>query len=174
MDKEFRQRRTWLIVGVAAIIFLCLAVLGMGAMAAVLGRSGIVGAGPLAEMERGVPPQVYHGFGGIGRHGGVGVFGLLGFGLGLLFKFVFFGLLLLLLIGLIRRLFWGPRHWHPRYMGPHHRGKPPKGAEWKHRPHAWGPPWTWHGHGEPEEVEDEFADEEEKPNMADPAPGEVD
>jgi hypothetical protein len=173
MDKWFRRRRTWLVIGVVAIIFLCLAVMGMGAMAAVLGRSGMASTGPLAGGELGVPPQAYHGL-GIGRHAGFGLLGILGFGISLLFKLVFFGLLLLLLMGLIRRLFWGPRHWHPHYARPHHRGKPPTDGDWKHRARTWGPPpWAWHGCGEPDEVDDEFAAEAGKPDTASPASGEA-
>lgn len=167
MEKWIGQRRTWLIVGVIAIIFLCLAVLGMGAMAAVLGRSGIAGAGPLIGVERGVPLQAYHGSGA--WNAGLGVLGFLGFGISLMFKLAFFGLLLLLFIGLVRRVFWGPRHWHPRYMGRHFRGKPPKSDEWKRRPHGGGPPWAWHGCGEPDESEDEFAAEAGQPDAPSPA-----
>jgi hypothetical protein len=77
---------------------------------------------------------------------------------------MFFGLVLLLLFGLVRRLFWGHRRWCPPYPG-----RPPEGGEWKGKPHG---PWAWHHHrkhGGPPPwwgTESEPAAEEGEPNEA--------
>ena len=62
-----------------------------------------------------------------------------------LFRALLFGLLLLLVIGLFKRLVWGPRHWHHRYCGPPHPGKPPKRGASDKATSEWGP-WAWRGH----------------------------
>ena len=64
---------------------------------------------------------------------------------GFLFKALLFGLFLFLVIGLIRRILWGPRHWHYRHCGPPHPGRPPKGQEGEQTASDWGP-WAWHRH----------------------------
>jgi hypothetical protein len=87
--------------------------------------------------------------------------GILGFGLGLIFKLAFFGFFLLLLVGLVKRLFWGPRYWRG-----HGWGKPPTGKEWRGKPHGRCGPWAWHHHGEHWEPEREPADEEEEADDA--------
>jgi hypothetical protein len=97
----------------------------------------------------------------MGRHGGVGLFGLVFRGIGLIFMLGFCGLLFLLFMGLIKRVFWGHRHW-----GPPHRYVP-KGKEWKGSPHAARGPWPWHHHGAPWDVEDEPADEQEQTDNPD-------
>jgi hypothetical protein len=169
MDEKFRGKGIWVIVGILGIVFLCLMLCGLGAMVTTFTRSEAVYIQPPVDEGGAVPPQVYQAPLGIGRDAGHGLFGLLAAGIGLLFKMVFLGLLLLLLFGLVKRLLWGPRHWHPRHWGPHYGGKPPEGKAWKGQPHAWGP-WAWH-HGQPWQTEDEPADKEEEPEDPDLAYG---
>jgi hypothetical protein len=83
-----------------------------------------------AVEEGAVPPTIYYG------HGDAGPFRVLTSGIGLLMQLLFFGFVLLLLFGLVRRLFWGRRHWCPPYPG-----RPPEGSEWRGKPHG---PWAWH------------------------------
>ena len=101
---------------------------------------------PAGEDGAAAPQSHYYGHGplGMGRHGGFGPFGILGFGIGLVFRLLFFGLLLVLLLGLIRRFFWGPRHWRHAYPG-----GPPKGKKWKGTHHHPRGPWAWHHCGAP-------------------------
>jgi hypothetical protein len=183
MDERFRDKRIWAIAGVVGIIFLCLMLCGMGAMATMFMRSSTgfatVPQIPALPAEgAAAPPQVYHGPGGAGPFGGGGLFGFLTFGIGMLFKLLFLGLILLLVVGLVRRLFWGPRYWGPhrrwaRYHGPHKPGagppghRPPGGKEWKDKAHAWGP-WAWHWCGEPWEEGDEPTGEEGEPDESEP------
>jgi hypothetical protein len=167
MDERFRGNRLWIGLGALAIIFLCVALCGFGAMASMFMRSDIGYAPapyvqPPAGEEGVVPPPTYyqdHSPLGMGRYGNTGLFGFVSGAIGLLFRLVFFGLLLLLLLGLVKRLFWGPRHHWACYPG-----RPPKGKEWKGRPHpGWGP-WAWHGHGAPWEAEDEVGTQEGEPD----------
>lgn len=132
MDERFRGKKHWFGLGAVAIIFMCLMLCGLTTFAMLVTRSGTVHIQPAAGAEGVAPPQVYR------AHGPVGI---LGTGVGLLFTMLFFGLILILLFGLARRFFWGPRYWHPS-----HTGKPPKGGAWSGKPHAWGP-GAWHGHG---------------------------
>lgn len=169
MDERFKDRRIWAVAGVAGIIFLCLTLCAMGALATMFMRAGpgavTVPPVPVPPAEAGAAPQVYYG------PSSGGLFGFLTFGIGMLFKLLFFGLILLLGFGLVRRLLWGPRHWGPhhrwaRYRGPHRHG-PPGGKEWKGKPHAWGP-WAAHWCGEAWEEADEPAGEEGEPDGAEP------
>jgi len=139
MDQRFRGKKLWIGLGALAIVFLCLMLCGLGAMAMVTTSRGPVVQPPAGE-EGAAPPPTHYGHGplGMGRSVGWGPFGILSFGLGLLFKLLFFGLLLLLLIGLAKRLFWGHRAWCPPYWG-----QPPEGKEGEDKPYAaWGP-WAW-------------------------------
>jgi hypothetical protein len=169
MDERFRRKGLWLGLGAVAIIFMCLMLCGLGTMAMFTTRSGPVYVPPAPGEEGAAPPQVYQGHAprGMGHHGGGGILGFVFRGIGLVFMLVFSGLLLLLLFGLIKRVFWGHRHWGP----PHRCG--PKGKEWKGRPHAARGPWPWHYHGAPWEVEDEAAEEEDEADMPDPGFEEV-
>ena len=105
MDERLGGKGLLVGFGALAIIFLCLMLCGLGAMATFWMRSGpMYGEGyiqPPSGEEGAVPPQVYYGPGGVGRHVGYGPLGIVGFGFSLLFKLLFFGLLLLLLVGLI-------------------------------------------------------------------------
>jgi hypothetical protein len=177
MDERFQDRRIWAIAGVAGVIFLCLMLCGMGAMATMFLRPGTglatVPQVPAPPTEGGVAaPQVYYG------PGGGGFFGFLTFGIGMLFKLMFFGLILLLGFGLVRRLLWGPRHWgaHRRWAHYHRAHKhgpgspghgPPGGKEWKGKAHPWGP-WAAHWCGEPWEEGAEPGVEEDEPGGAEP------
>jgi hypothetical protein len=171
MDERFRDRRIWAIAGVAGVIFLCLMLCGMGALATMFMRPGTglatVPQVPVPPAEAGAVPQVYYG------PAGGGLFGFLAFGLGMFFKLAFLGLILLLAFGLVRRILWGPRHWGPHrrwahYYGPHkHRHGPPGGKEWKGRAHPWGP-WAAHWCGEPWEEGAEPGSEEDEPGEAEP------
>lgn len=156
MDERFRGKGIWFAAGALAFIFLCLMLCGMGAMATLFTRQGGAHLPPAAVpgVEEGaVPPQAYYGP-GVGPHGGSGPFGFLISGIGMLFRLAFFGLLLLLLLGLVMRLFWGPRHRHPW-----HWCRPPKGKGWEGKPYPnWGP-WARHWHGDHGEAEDEPASE---------------
>jgi hypothetical protein len=169
MDERFRGRGIWVIAGIVGIVFVCLTLCGLGAMVTTFTRSEAVYIQPPVDEGGAVPPQVYQSPFGMGRSAGHGLFGLLASGIGLLFKMAFLGLLLLLLLGLVKRLLWGPRHWQPRHRGPHYGHQPPKGKTWRGQPHAWGP-WAWH-HGKPWEAEDEPADEEGEPEDPDLAYG---
>ena len=165
MDERFRGKGIWVIAGVVGLVFLCLMLCGLGAMVTTFTRSEAVYIQPPVDEGGAIPPQVYQGPLGMGRHVGRGPFGLLASGIGLLFTVAFFGLLLLLFFGLAKRLIWGPRHCPPRHWGPHYRGKPPEGKEWAGKPHARGP-WAWH-HGKPWEAEDEPTAEEGEPEDPD-------
>jgi hypothetical protein len=154
MDEKFRRNKHWFGLGALLIIFLCVALCGLGAMATMFTRSAPnYGAVPYVQppaVEEGVaPPATYYGHGPLGHHGGWGPFGIIGMGIGLIFKLLFFGLLVLLLLGLVKRLFWGHRHWGHGYWGPPcPPGKPWKGTtgESEDESHAeWGPR-AWHRH----------------------------
>ena len=164
MDERFRGKGIWVAAGGLAIIFLCLMLCGLGAMGTMFMRQGVQAVPQIqapAGEEGAVPPPVYYG---PGYHAGVGPFGFIGAGISLLFKLLFFGLLLVLFIGLIRRVFWGPRYWHHA-----HWGKPPQGKEWKGKPYpGWGP-WAHHWHRWYGEEQEEPASTEGEPDEPDPA-----
>lgn len=147
MDERFKRPGIWIGLGVMAIIFLCIVMLcGAGAMLSMFGRS-LPAYGPVPQVappvaeDGAAPPQAYYyGYGPFsgGRHMGFGLFGFL-------FRAFVFGLALLLAIGLLKRLLWGPRHWRHRYCGPPHPGRRPKGGEGEQASSEWGP-WAWHRH----------------------------
>jgi len=160
MDERFRDKRLWLGLGGLAIIFLCIAMCGLSAMAMFTLRQGPAYAPapytqPPAAEDGTAPPPGYYGYGplGAGRHSGFSPFGFIA-------KLFLAGLFALLLLGLLKRILWGGwycgphgwrefHHWHRRPGGP----VAPEDKEWKGGVHgAWGPPWTWHGHGQDAEA----------------------
>jgi len=171
MDEGFEKNKRWIGLGALAIIFLCVGLCMFGAMATMMFRSVPAYApapytqAPAVEEGAVPPPLPYQGHGPLGmgrgghRGGPVGL--LFGF-VGGLFKLGFLGLLMLLFLGLVKRIFWGGR-----CFAPHPPGKAWKHKAWKHKQHGWGPPWTWHEHGPPCGPEGEPADEAEAPKSAD-------
>lgn len=174
MDERFRGKTMWIGLGAVAIVFLCVALCGFGAMATLFLRSGstyevVPYVQPPAGEEGAVPPPVQYGHGpvGLGRHDGWGPLGILGSGISLIFKLLLLGLLLLLLFGLVKRLLWGRWSWCPPYW---HRS--PEGKEGESKPQGQGP-WAWHHHrkhwGPPPwwGAEPEPAREQDEPDTAD-------
>ena len=148
MDERFRGKGLWIGLGATAIVFLCLMLCimlcGLGAM--FTGPSSQVYVQPPATQEGNAPPPppaVYgQGPAGMGRHGIVGPFGFFLGAIGALFKLGFMGLLLLLGLGLVRRIFVGHRCW-----GPPPGWKSPDGQEGEGRSYAtWGPRFWRHHH----------------------------
>lgn len=163
MDERFKGKGLWIGLGALVIVFLCIGLCALGAMGMMFTRTSVapVPYVPQVTEDGAVPPPVYQGHGpiGMGRLGHAGPFGFFGGVIGFFFKLAFFGLILLLFLGLIKRICWGPRHW--RYA---HPGKPPTPEEWKkwkHKHHGWGPPWTWHCQGAPWEQKAEADQEDE-------------
>jgi hypothetical protein len=143
MDERFRDKRHWIGLGALVLIFSCVALCALGAMGMVgmsMMRSEPAYVQPPAGEEGAVPPQTYYGHGPLGRFGSAGPFGLLGSGIHLIFKLLLFGLLVMLLIGLVKHLFWGHRWGWAAY-----RGQPPKSGKAESKPGTWGP-WAWHHH----------------------------
>jgi hypothetical protein len=141
MDERFRGKGLWFGLGAGALIFLCLLLIA-GAFIAVLApaRMAPVYVQPPAAGEGALqPPAAYYG---------PGLLGGLFFGLKMLFKLAFLGLLLLLLFGVVRRLFWGPHYCAPVPSGKGWEGQPGGGFQphthWRrHWHHPWGPPPWW-------------------------------
>jgi hypothetical protein len=166
MDERFARHRVWFAVGAAALVFLCLMLCAFGAFVTFMMRpvptQGAVPyvQPPSAQEGEAAPPTYYYpGPPADGRGAGHGPLGFLSAGVGLMFKLLATGLLLLLFLGLVKRLFWGHRH------GPwHHWAPPPRGNEGEGRPHApWGP-WAWHcgeRWGRPHEAESESDEPDE-------------
>jgi hypothetical protein len=175
MDERFRGKRFWIGAGALAIILLCVMLCGLGAFTMLAMQSGPAHGtvpyvqAPSVEEGSGPPAIQHYSPDPIGRLGYASPFGFVLGAVGALFKLAFFGLLLLVGLGLVKRLFWGPRHWGYRHWGPHYPGKPPEGKEWKagHRD-VWGP-WAWHCHGGPWRSEDELADEGSGPDETESA-----
>ena len=178
MDELYKRRGLWIGLAALGFIFLCVMLCVLGAFFSITSRSGVmVGALPQAAPPAGgesvAPPAVqYYSPGpvGIHRHGGFHPFSIL-------MKLFFFGLLLLLGIGLLKRIFWGPRRWAHYHRWAHQGGKPPAGMwpkdkQGKHPPHpAWGP-WAWHAHGACWGPEDTSADTGDAPADAGDRSGE--
>jgi hypothetical protein len=166
MDERFRGKGLSIGLGALAIVFLCLMMCGF--VTRVVVPPAQVYVQPPAGDEGLAPPPPYYGYGptSTGRHGSAGPFGFI-FGLiGGLFKLAFMGLFLLLLLGLVTRVFFGSRHW-----GPPPWGRPPNGKQWKGRHHGrWGP-WAWHCHGKFWEPEGEPTGEEDESDSAEFAYG---
>jgi hypothetical protein len=162
MDERFQRSRLWIILGALGILFLCLMMCGLVTMAFGVMRSGpvygtIPQAPPAPGAEGAAPAQVTYSPWIAG-----GPLGFVVQGVGLLIKLAFVGLFVLLFFGLIRRLFWGPRHCGPGYWG-----KPHEGQSWRGKAHpGWGP-WARHWHGEPPEHRGEPASPEDEPDDPD-------
>ena len=139
MDERFRGKGLWIGLGALAIIFLCIMLCGMGAMFA--GPRSQVYVQPPVGEEGVAPPPAYYGFGplGTGRHSVAGPFAFVFGAIGFAFKLAFFGLLMVLLIGLVRRIWWGHHCWAPP-----RNWVPPEGEEGEG--HFWSGrgPWAWH------------------------------
>ncbi len=152
MNESYKHHKSKGIVvglGALALMGLCLMLCFGGAAFTMMHRGSVYGAMPYVQPpageEGGVAPPVYHGpgFSGRGFHGGFGPFGLLFFGVGMIFKLLFCGLVLFLFIGLVK---WfchgGPWFWRPPYWG-----KPPQGEEGENNSPFVRGPWAWHHHG---------------------------
>ncbi|MBN1659919.1 MAG: hypothetical protein JXA93_16065 [Anaerolineae bacterium] len=154
MDEVLRRKRLWIGLGIIGMIFLCVMTCALGALLTLMPWHSVANApapyvAPQAD-EGGAAPQVYQGP-MVGRHSGFGPLGIVGLGFRLLLKLLFFGLLLVLGLRLMRHLLGGPRHWCAPYWGPYYQGRPPKGApEGGERETGWGPPpWVhkaWQHH----------------------------
>lgn len=145
MDERFAGKRVWFAVGVGGLAFLCLMLCAFGTLATMMFRSAPVHEAvpyvqpPSSQEGEAAPPTYYAVPPAMGRGAGHGPLGFLSAGIGLVFKLLATGLLLLLFLGLAKRVFWGhrPGRWH-------HWGPPPKGGGGEGRPHPpWGP-WAWH------------------------------
>jgi hypothetical protein len=142
MDERFRGKGIWVGLGALAIVFLCLTLCGLVSMLVV--PRGMVYAPPPSGQEGAAPPPTTYGYGpvGMGHYGGGGPLAFLFYGIGAIFRLAFLGLLLLLLLGLVKRVLWGHRHWGQAY-----RCRPAEGEEGEGKPYpGWGP-WAWHHHG---------------------------
>ena len=145
MDERFRGKK-WIGLGALAIIFLCLALCGMSTMAMFVLRSGpshgvALQVQPSPGEEGTAPSTGYWGPMGRGQMGHGGPFGFIFGGIRLLFGLAVLGVLLLVMMCVARRVFWGPRHW-----GPPPWARSPEGKEGEGTPCAWGP-WAWYHHG---------------------------
>jgi hypothetical protein len=150
MDDRFRGKGLWIGLGMLALVFLCLTVAGVATMAAVAPRLGpVYGAVPQVQAppasESGAVPAPVYGY-GPAWYAGWGPFGFISFGIGLFFKLLVFGLVLLLFFRLVRRFLWGPRCWGTRSWGPYWGPRPPKGQEGESVPDDAAGPWAWHRH----------------------------
>lgn len=130
-----RRRKLWVGLGAVAVVFLCLAVCGLAAL-----FLGPVRAASGHWAFDGVHPPF------LGRYAG---WGLLGISVAL--RLLFFGLLLLALILVLRRVLWGHHTKDPRFWGgqPGGRGEGAghRGAwdseTWHQHARHWGPPPWW-------------------------------
>lgn len=144
MEERLGRKRLWMGLGVLGLVFLCLTACGLLTLVGLVPRPAVLVPGPgaaLGQAQGGdggaVPPAQAYEYGrpAAGWFPGGGLLGLLAYGISLLFKVAFWGLLLMLLLGVVRRLFWGPRHWC----------RPGGHEHWKEHPHAgWR---AWHPHG---------------------------
>jgi hypothetical protein len=157
MNEQFRRNKLWLGLAVAAILFLCVMLCGLGALVTMGARSSTVYLPPPTGGEGSAPPPLYQSSPspwGLAGGANTGPFSFLFGAVGFLFKVAFLGLGLLLFLGLVKRLFWGPRHgW--AHVGP----RPPHGSTGSGQTHARHGPWAWHACGGGSEAEDEPSDE---------------
>jgi len=133
-------------MGCLSLLFLCLLLAGAAVFVLFApARVAPVYGQPPAAGEGAVQPQATCDFCPLA---------FLFSGVKALFKVAFLGLLLLMLFGLGRRLFWGPYHWAPYYCAPAPAGKgpegqpagtPPHGHVRRHWHHFWGGPPPWCG-----------------------------
>ncbi len=145
MDERFARNRVWFVLGAGILVLLCLMLCAFGAFATMMLRSvPAQGMVPYMQPPTGLegetaPPTYYYPAPPApAREAGYGPLGFLSAGIGLVVKLMVAGLLLLLFLGLVKRVMWGHRPW--RW---HHWGPPPKGEWGEGRPHAaWGP-WAW-------------------------------
>jgi hypothetical protein len=152
--ERLRGRGHWLGLGALAIVFLCIMLCGLGTFGMLVMRSSpahgtLPHAQPPAGEDGAAPPSGYYAYGplGHGRHTSWGPLGILAFGIGLIFKLLFLGLVLVLLLGMVKRLFWGRRHPCPPHWGKPAEDERSEGTSdtgwgpfaWHHRRH-WGPP----------------------------------
>jgi hypothetical protein len=165
MEERFSGRKLWFGLGALALIFLCLMVCGLAVLALAPVHLGpAYGVAPYVQ-----PPAAGGGAAPVPVYQySLGPLGILAAGVGLIFKLIFFGLLLLLVFGLVRRLFWRRWFWYPPY-----RGTPPEGQEgegagpwgpwyWRHHHRHCGPPPWW-------TPETEAGAGKEKPQESNPA-----
>ncbi|MFN2291299.1 MAG: hypothetical protein ACK2UC_08940 [Anaerolineae bacterium] len=160
MDERFGRKGLWIGLGVLGLVFLCLMACGLLTVVGLVPRPAVLVPQPGAALEQpqgsedgAVPPAQAYDYGrpAAGWHSGGGFLGLLAYGISFLFKVAFWGLLLMLLLGLVRRMFWGPRHWC----------RPGSHEHWKDHPHA---AWrAWHPHGRHPGAKPDTAAEEEDP-----------
>jgi len=143
MNEHFRGKRLWIGLGALALVALCVVLcVGAAAFSALhsgQGHRAVLDVQPNAGQEGGAVAPNYHGpFGwGMDRTRGFGpVRLLLRAGLCAL-PLLFFGLVLFLVVGLVRRRCWGRGHW-----GSPPGAQPPEGENR-------GGPWAWHHHGHP-------------------------
>jgi hypothetical protein len=151
MDEMLRRKRLWIGLGALALIFMCVMVAGAGLVALLAARPGPVygvvpQVQPPAGGESGAMPAPYYGYAPVRGSLGWGLFGIVGFGIGLFFKLLVLGLLLMLFFRLARRLFWGPRYWGYRHWGPCCPDKSPQGGPGEGTSGAAQGPWAWHRH----------------------------
>jgi hypothetical protein len=164
MDERFGRKRLWIGLGALGLVFLCLVACGLLTLVGLVPRPAVLVPQPGTALgqpqgseDGAVPPaQVYdYGRPAVGWFPGGGLLGLLAYGISLLFKLAFWGLLLMLLLGLVRRLFWGPRHWC----------RPGAHEHWKQHPHAgW---WDRHPHGAHSRGKPDAAGEGDEPGAPD-------
>ena len=150
MNEQFRGKRLWIGLGALALVGLCVMMcLGAAAFFALhsgQGHRAMLDAPPSAGQEEGTVAPTNRGpFGwGMDRARGFGPARLL-FRAGLCtVPLLFFGLIALLAVGLVRRRCWAHGHW-----GSPPGAQPPEGENrggpfaWHHRGHPWGPPpWS--------------------------------
>jgi hypothetical protein len=154
------MNKRWVLPGVILLLIILGAIAGASwmsynagrvsgaqeAVAAMQGQEGAEGSGATRPYPMG-PWHFKYGPGHFGRFGPLLLFPfIIG---GILFKLLFWGLIILLFIGLLKRLFW--RH-HFGWHGPW--GPPPPGWE---PPPGWKGPWGKHypwGGEEPEKESD--------------------
>jgi hypothetical protein len=188
MDEVVRRKGVWIGLAVTGTILLCVMACALGALVSLMPRQAVTYA-PVPYVvpdagKEGAAPQVYQAP-VITSHAAVGPLGIVGFGFRLLLKLLFFGLLLMLGLRLMRHLLWGPRHWCAPYWGPYYHGGPPRGAQegdeaetgwgpppwvhraWRHHRRHWGPP-PWWGPGQAQAGDKPAAD---SPAAGSPAAG---
>lgn len=158
MDKYFGRKGMWIVLGVLALLFLCIVAGCLGTATLFAPRQGGVWMQAPASEDGAAPPMAFYP-----AHGRWGPLGIVGAGLGLVFKLLFFGLLVLLLLKLVGRVIFGHCHPYRGYWYGPWRTAPQGGPEgeaapeadaawgpspwrrhaWRHHPHRWGPPPWW-------------------------------
>lgn len=137
MEERFRGKTLWIALAALAILGMC-ALLFFGAVMMFAMRPGtVVQAVPqvapqTSEESSSIPPATYYnrGMWQMGRHGAFGIFRPLAAAAKCLGGLLFFGLILAVMAGVLRRHCWG------RWMG----AGPDSGEG-----HGWRQPGEWHG-----------------------------